>query len=125
MKSDEAGMTTKLNNYLREKKFYCYYEMKFSGGATFSFGNIRKCQWEGLQAAERNGFIWKLSDETSRPKPFDGFSTPPLPAYLVVFFHRVGFFFIRFNKIVAMREDGAISISRSKAQSIAEKIIQI
>jgi len=120
----EAYKNTILNQYFREKKFYCYYELKDVGeGKSFAFAKIRKVQWDGLQATEKNGLVWKLADEISRPKPCDGFSLPPLPSYLIICFSQE-FVFIRFEKIVQLRDEGAISISRSKAESIADKIIK-
>jgi hypothetical protein len=120
----EALKNTTLNQYFREKQFYCYYELKDVGeSGSFSFAKIRKVQWDGLQATERNGLVWKLSDEISRPKPCDGLSLPPLPSYLIIAFSQE-FVLIRFNKIVDLRNEGAISISRSKAESIADKIIK-
>lgn len=122
---NEKHFNTELNQYLREKQFYCFYEMKDSGGHDkFLFSQIRKVQWDGLQAMERNGLVWKLSDEISRPKPCDGFSIPPLPAYLVIIFAGE-FVFIRFEKIVNLRDEGVISITRSKAEEIADKIIKL
>jgi hypothetical protein len=75
-----------------------------------------------LQSTERNGLVWKLSDETSRPKPCDGFSLPPLPSYLIIKFPSK-FTLIRFKKILDLRDEGIISISRDKAEEIADKII--
>lgn len=124
MKKREASANTVLNQYLREKKFYCFYELKQASGNSFRFGAIRKVQWEGLQATERNGLVWKWSDETSRPKPCDGVSIPPLPSYLIIKFAGE-FVLIRFEKIVKLRDEGVISISRSKAEEIAEKIIKL
>ncbi len=120
----EAALNTVLNQYLREKKLYCYYELKQVAKDSFSFSKIEKVQWEGLQATEKHGLTWKLSDEISRPKPCDGFSIPPLPSYLIIKFNSE-FVFIRFEKIVALREEGVISISRSNAEKIAEKIIKL
>ena len=113
-----------LNQYLREKELYCYYELKQTDTESFSFGKIEKVQWEGLQATERNGFVWKLSDEISRPKPIDGLSAPPMPSYLIIKFKKE-FCLIRFDKIVNLRNEGVISISRSKAEEIADIIIKI
>ena len=68
----------------------------------------------------KNGLVWKLSDEESRPKPCDGLSTPPLPSYLVIKF-KDKFCFIRFEKIVELRNEGVISVSRSRAEEMSEK----
>lgn len=120
----EAKYNTILNQYLREKQLYCYYELKQDGNTKrFSFANIRKVQWEGLQSVEKNGLVWKLSDEISRPKPCDGFSLPPMPAYLIVRFIDE-FCMIRFSEIVRLRDEGKISISKVEAEELAERIIK-
>ena len=125
MTNFEAQYNTIINQYLREKKMYCFYELKQTGGnEVFNFGKIEKVQWDGLQATEKNGLVWKLSDEISRPKPCDGFSIPPLPSYLVIHFN-AEFCFIRFEKIVELRNEGVISITRKKAEEISEKIIKL
>lgn len=123
----EAHFNTLLNQYLREMRkqgFYIYYELKQTNTDSFAFGKIRKVQWDGLQAAEENGVIWKWSDEISRPKPLDGQSTPPLPSYLIIKFPD-GFYFIRFNKIVELRDSSVISISRGRAAEIADRIVKL
>lgn len=120
----EAKWNTILNQYLREKKFYCYFELKQTNLESFQFNKIRKVQWEGAIATEKNGLVYKLSDETSRPKPIDGFSGPPMPSYLIIKFKKE-FCFILFSKIEAMRDEGRISISRSMANEIAERIVLI
>jgi hypothetical protein len=84
--------------------------------------NIEKVQWDGLQAAERTGMVWKLSDEISRPKPCDGFSLPPLPAYLIIRFEGE-FCFIPFKEMVRLRDEGVIAISKVEAEKLAERII--
>jgi hypothetical protein len=122
MKKKEQKWNVILNQYLREKKFYCYYELKQTDLDSFPFSKIEKVQWEGLQSTEKNGLVWKLSDEESRPKPCDGLSTPPLPSYLVIKF-KDKFCLIRFEKILKLRNEGVISVSRSKAEEISEKII--
>jgi hypothetical protein len=120
----EARVNTILNQYLREKKLYCFYELKRTSADTFAFGKIEKVQWEGLQATELSGLVWKLSDEICRPKPCDGFSIPPLPSYLIIAFENE-LCFIRFKKIMDLRDEGIISIHQLKAEEIAEIIVKI
>jgi hypothetical protein len=124
MSKKEAKWNTVLNQYLREKKLYCFYELKQTELDIFSFSKIEKVQWDGLQATEKNGLVWKLSDEDTRPKPCDGLSIPPLPSYLVIKF-KDGFYMIRFSEIVRMRDLGIISVKRSLAEKLSEKIIKI
>lgn len=124
MKKKEAKWETILNQYFREKKFYCFHELKQTDKQTFPFAKIEIVQYDGLQATEKNGLVWKWSDEISRPKPCDGVSIPPLPSYLIIKFPD-GFYFIRFKEIVEMRENGLISISREQAEKKAERIIKV
>lgn len=120
----EAKWNTVLNQYFRKKKFYCYYELKQTNTESFAFSQMRKVQSEGLGPLEKNGLVWKFSDEDSRPKMCDGQSTPPLPAYLIIKF-KPGFYFIRWKKILALKKQGEKSISRKHAEKIADKIIKI
>ena len=120
----EQKDNTLLNQYLREKELYCFYELKTTILEYFPFSKIEKVQWDGLQATEKHGLVWKLSDEISRPKPVDGFSIPPLPSYLVIKF-RYEFCLIRFGKIVDLRDKGIISITRSMAEELSDRIIKI
>ena len=118
----EARWNTILNQYIREKGMYMFYELKQTKAEYFPFSKIEKVQWDGLQSTEKNGLVWKLSDETSRPKPCDGFSIPPLPSYLIIKF-KDEFCLIRFKEIVNLRDKGIISISKFIAEKISEKII--
>lgn len=120
----EAKWQIAFNQYLREKEIYCFYELKQTQAESFSFSKIETVQYDGLQATEKHGLVWKLSDEDRRPKPCDGFSIPPLPSYLVIKFLD-GFYMIRFGIIVEMRESGRISITKAEAVQLAEKIIII
>jgi len=120
----EAKWNTILNAYFREKKMYCYYELKETNKKEiFRFGTIEKVQWDGLQSMEKNGLVWKISDEISRPKPCDGMSVPPLPSYLVIKFSGE-FCMIPFGKIVELRDEGVISITKEKARELSYKIIK-
>jgi len=120
----EAKWNTTLNQYLRETRFYCYYELKQTNGNSLPFSAIEDVQWEGLQATEKEGLVWKLSDEDQRQKPCDGFSTNPLPSYLIIKFPDA-FYFIRFRDIVMMKENGKASITLEEAKKRAEKIIRL
>lgn len=120
----EQRWNTILNQYFREKKFYCFYELKQTDKEIFAFSKIERVQWEGLPATEKNGLVWKWSDEISRPKPCDGASIPPLPSYLIIKF-KDEFCFIRFEVIVELKDSGLISISKEMAEKLSEKIIKI
>jgi hypothetical protein len=119
----EACWNTVLNQYFREKKLYCYYELKQTMTESFQFAKIEKGQSEGLPALEKNGLVWKFSDEISRPKPCDGASIPPLPAYLIIKF-KEEFCFIRYEEIDRLRDEGVISITREKAEELSEIILR-
>ncbi len=123
----EATSNTLLNQYLREKRLYCYYELKVAGGNTFNFQKIEIHQDEGLPALAKEGMVWKLSDEDSRRKPCDGFCAPPLPAYLVIRFTGAGdaFYFLNYADIQEMRAAGKRSISRSEALDAAAIVVHI
>ena len=120
----EAKKNTILNQYLREKKFYCYYELKVVRGKTFNFAAIEINQDEGLPALSKEGLTWKLSDEDSRKKPCDGFCAPPLPTYLVLH-HGVSLYFVRYYHIEQMKLEGATSIHIDVCKQIADKVVHI
>jgi len=124
MKKREALQNTVLNQYLRKKKFYCYYELKQTATESFSFAKIEKGQDEGLPALENSGLTWKFSDEDSRGKPCDGACLPPLPTYLVIKFKK-DFYFIRYSEIERLKYEGVISISRKTAEELSEKIVKL
>lgn len=116
---------TILNQYLREMRkhgFYCYYELKVARGGTFNFAKIEKVQDESLPALQREGLVWKLSDEDSREKPCDGFSAPPLDAYLVVKFGGT-FCFLRYEDIQEMRDSGRKSITAAEAIKLSTRVV--
>ena len=118
----EAKAQVLLNQYLRESKFYGFFELKYTETSSFAFSKIELVQYQGLQATEKSGLVWKMSDQDSRPKPCDTMSIPPLPSYLVISFTKT-FYFIRFKTIVDMREDGRIAITLEDAKKVAEKIV--
>lgn len=118
----EAKNNQTLNQYLRETRFYCYYELKVAKGGTFNFKNIEVNQDEGLPALAKHGLVWKLSDEDSRRKPCDGFCTPPLPTFLAIKFKQT-FYLIPYSEIIEMKEGGMKSINEDLAMQCATKII--
>jgi len=127
MKHTEAKKNTILNQYLREARkegFYCYGELKIAKGNTFNLKNIEINQDEGLPALENNGLVWKFSDEDSRKKMCDFQSTPPLPAYLVIKFSKK-FYFIRYNYITMIKENGGKSIDEKTAYTMADRVVHM
>ncbi len=110
------------NQYLRESKIPGFFELKQTSKNYFPFSQIEQHQYEGLQATEQNGLVWKLSDEDRRQKPCDAISIPPLPSYIVIKFPGA-YYMIRIGEIVKLRDEGGISITVDKAKEIAEKIV--
>jgi len=124
MPGKESKSNIILNQYLRIKKFYCYYEIKVVSGNTFNFSKMEENQDEGLPALEKEGFTWKLSDEDSRRKPCDGFCVPPLPAYLAIK-HNSTFYMVRYLHIVKMKLEGRKSITIDECKELSDKLIHI
>ena len=118
----EAKAQIVFNQYLRERKPNGYYELKQTDKKYFPFSKIEQVQYDGLQATEKGGLVWKLSDQDQRPKPCDTLCMPPLPSYVVIAFGKT-FYFIRIKTIVDMRENGKISITLEEAKTHAEKIV--
>lgn len=119
----EAKWNTLLNQYLREKKLYCNFELKQTKGNSISFNSVKRLQYEGLMAAEYKGFLWKYSDQDQRQKPFDGSCNPPLPGYVIIkypkcfVFIEVGKFFV--EKTVSDRK----SLTYERALEIKERTL--
>lgn len=120
----ESSANTILNQYLREKKHYCYYELKVARGNTFQFSKIEDVQNESLPALSKEGLTWKFSDEDSRRKPCDGGCFPPLPSYLVIKFGE-HYCFIEYGNIVRMKEAGNKSITKDEAILLSTVILRI
>lgn len=118
----ESKIQTIFNQYLREKRLYCYYELKVAKGNNFYFRDIEINQIEGLPAMERHGLVWKLSDEDRRKKPCDGFCTPPLPSYLVIYFEN-SLYMINIFTILNMIDDGEKKITINQAKELCDKVI--
>ncbi len=118
----ESSANTVLNQYLREKKHYCYYELKIARGATFQFSKIEDVQDESLPALAKEGLTWKFSDEDSRRKPCDGGCFPPLPAYLVIKFGGT-FCFILYKIIRERRDAGWKSITATEAVELSTFVV--
>ncbi len=114
----ESKSNSVLNQYLREKRHYCYYELKVAHGGTFLFSKIEAVQDESLPALHKEGLVWKFSDEDSRRKPCDGGCFPPLPAYLVIKFGG-SYCFILYETIKDMRLAGRKSITAAEGVELS------
>lgn len=123
-KKNESKSQIVFNQYLREKRMHGFFELKVAEGKSFQFSAIEDNQYEGLQATEKNGLVWKLSDEDRRKKPCDTLCIPPLPSFLVIQFSK-SFYLIRIAEIVKLKNAGQVSISLKKCKEIAEKVIHI
>lgn len=126
MRKPEAKWQVLWNQYLREvkPKWYGYFELKNAERGSISFAKIELHQYEGLQATEKEGLIWKLSDEDRRQKPCDALSIPPLPSYIVIHFPD-GYYAIRIKEIVRLREEGYMGITKEMAEKVAEKVVRL
>lgn len=122
MHTPEAKWQTIFNKYLRETGMPGFFELKCTTNLSFPFSKIEQHQYEGLIAAEKNGLVWKLSDQDMRLKPCDTLSIPALPAYLVIKFPD-GYYCLRIGEVVKIRDEGVISITLQKAKEVAEKIV--
>ncbi len=126
MKKPEAKWQTIFNQYLREQQkkgeMYGFYELKQTTKESFPFSKIEIHQYDGLQATEKSGLVWKFSDDDMRQKPCDCVSIPPLPSYLVIKFIDA-YYIILIRNIVKLREEGGISITKEQAEKIATRIV--
>jgi penicillin-binding protein-related factor A (putative recombinase) len=126
MKKPEAKWQIIFNQYLREKRkkgeMYGFYELKQTTRNSLPFSKIEIHQYDGLQATEKEGLVWKLSDEDRRQKPCDTICIPPLPSFIVIKFPDA-YYIIRIKEIVKLREGGGISITVQQAKDVAEKIL--
>lgn len=114
----EANFQTVFNQYLRAKKLYGHFELKQTSGNSIPFSDVKLHQVEGLLAAQENGFVWKLSDEDSRQKPFDCISTPPTLSY-VVFKYPGVFYIISILGMIQERIDNKRkSLTKERAKAI-------
>ena len=120
----EAKWQIVLNQYLREKRMYGFFELKQTLKDFFPFSKIEQHQMDGLLATQKEGLVWKLSDEDQRQKPCDTLCIPPLPSYIVIKFPD-GFYVINIRDIVKLKDSGLIGITLEKANEIATKVIHI
>lgn len=89
MKKREANFQTIFNQYLRKKKLAGFFELKEAKNDSLPFSSVKEHQLSGLIAASNNGFVWKLSDEDQRQKPFDCMYAPKNPGYVVIKYSKV------------------------------------
>jgi len=119
-KESKAQIT--FSQYLRKSQMRGFFELKVAKGKTLPFSAIEEHQLEGLQATQREGLVWKLSDEDRRKKPCDSLSIPPLPSYIVIKFSD-DFYIISITDIVNLKERGSVSIGLDECKMLAKKVI--
>ncbi len=119
----------KFTNYLREQNkkglMYGFYELKVTNLESLAFSKIEIHQYDGLQATEHSGLVWKWSDQDQRLKVCDCVSIPPMNSFLVIKYKGNEYYVVRIGEIVKLREGGVISITRKMAEKLATKIITI
>ncbi len=129
VKKPEAKWQTLWNQYLRELKnkgtpWYGYFELKQTVKNSLPFSKIEIGQYDGLQATEKSGLVWKFSDDDMRIKPCDCISAPPLPSYIVIKFPDA-YYAIDIKDIVRLREEGGVSITLEQSAKIAQRIVTL
>lgn len=124
MNKKEARWQVIFGHYLRETGREGFFELKQTSGKSFPFSKIEPHQLDGLLSAEKNGLVWKLSDEDRRKKPCDCLAIPPLPAYLVIKFPDA-YYAIRIMDIQRLKDSGEPGITKDKAIDLAEFILML
>ena len=119
MKKREAQFQTIFNQYLRKKKLFGYFELKQARYGSLAFNAVKKHQIEGLRSARMSGFVWKLSDEDSREKPFDCISVPPLMSYVVVNYTRRFYIITIYDFMAEMDSSERESLTEERAKKIS------
>lgn len=121
----EAKFTTIFAKYLEKSRMIGFFELKQTSAKSLPYSSIEEHQYEGLRAAQNNGFRWKLSDADPRTKPFDYIATMPLYSYIVVKWKDVATI-IKFDDFVAEKnKKERKSITQKRAMEIAVKVIHM
>ena len=125
MKKREAKFQTIFNKYLRESGLRGYFELKQTRTDSIPWSCVESHQMAGLLSAEAHGFVWKLSDEDRRPKPFDCLASPRMPSYVVIKFPKA-FYLIPAKEFMFERNrTEERSLTDERAYEIASKVIHI
>ena len=119
MRKNEAKFQTIFNQYLRKKRMVGFFELKEAHGNSIPFSAVKEHQLSGLIAASNNGFIWKLSDEDQREKPFDCMYAGQAPGYVVIKFGKV--FYIMTAQVFEEERDLSTrkSLTRQRAKELS------
>ena len=120
----EAQDQILFNNYLRESDLTGFFEIKHSSTEYFNYCHFQPHQLKSLQALQKNGLVWKISDTDPRLKPCDCFSTPPLYSYVVIKYPRA-FVVIGIDDFLLEKSKGLKNLYYTHACSIAHKVIHV
>lgn len=119
MKKREANFQTIFNQYLRKKRLVGFFELKDAKGDSLPFSAVKEHQLSGLISASNMGFVWKLSDEDSRQKPFDCFYASPANGYVVIKYGKV--FYIILAQTFELERDLSTrkSLTKQRAKELS------
>ena len=121
----ESKIQTKFAQYLLQTRKYFYYELKRASCGRFYYRDIAEHQINGLLSAQEHGLVWKLSDADPRQKPFDGFSAPPMNAYVCIAFDTV-VYAIPIQTLLAERDEfQQKSLRYHRARELAQYIVEL
>lgn len=107
------------NKYIRETKFYGFFELKKARLNSFPVVLVEQHQIDSLLALDSNGLVWKLSDADMRQKPCDSMSIPPLRSYVVVFFSDL-FCFVDIHSFLAIKVK---TVPKERLIAISTKVV--
>lgn len=119
--SNEFGPWLKVNGH--RIPVSCPFEAKSSrGGKTIPFSYFLEHQTNSLLACTtEKGYWYKISDESSGYKPFDGVFYKNAPAYYVLSYPRKNFYIVSIHQVVNefKRQGSKGSISEQRAKEIS------
>lgn len=125
MKKSEAKFQTIFNQYLRKKRLFGYFELKETSGSSLPFSAVKEHQVEGLLAAGSSGFVWKLSDEDSREKPFDCIHTGIQMPYVVIKYPKTFYVITIYNFMKEKESSKRKSLTEWRARNICSYEVKL
>lgn len=85
MKKREAEFTVTFRHWLRAHPMYsAAFELKQTRSNVLAFNDVKEHQLAGLQAAKKDGLLFKLPDDSRGIKPFDLFYLRHAYAWVVI-----------------------------------------
>ena len=128
MKKHEAKFATLFRHWIKRNPWFCSaFELKHTRGNNyFPFDEVQDHQLAALKASTtKEGFLYKISDDSLGAKPFDMFFLANARAYVVIrfpeFFCFIDVFVFEKEKKTNKRK----SVGEHRAIEIAEKVIHI